>query len=80
MGYRPHRRVELVVTHEHRIELVLLILTGVAFLALLGRSLITGDDIPAGWGYLIGMSWGGLLGLREVVKRSGGGGGTSGSA
>ena len=73
MGARLHRWLELVVTHEHRIELVLLILTGVAFLALLTRSLITGDDIPTGWGYLIGMSWGGLLGLREVMKRPGGG-------
>ncbi len=60
--------------HEHRIEITLLALTGVGFLALLVRSLLTGEDIPAGWGYLIGMSWGGLIGVREVLRRPKGGG------
>lgn len=60
--------------HAYAIELVLLAVTVVAFLSFMVRSLLTGEDIPAGWGYLIGMSWGGLLGIREVFKRPGRGG------
>ena len=60
---------------EHIVELTLLAATVLVFLSFAARSLITGEDIPAGWGYLIGMSWGGLLGIREVLKRPKGGGG-----
>lgn len=57
------------------IEITLLVATVVAFLSFMVRSLLTGEDIPAGWGYLIGMSWGGLLGVREVLRRPKVGGG-----
>jgi len=64
------------VKREHIIELTLLAATVLVFLSFAVRSLVTGEDIPSGWGYLIGMSWGGLLGIREVLKRPRGGGGS----
>lgn len=54
------------------IELVLLFVTAISFLALVVKSLITGEDIPPTLAYLIGLSWGGLLGVKEVVNRIGG--------
>lgn len=58
-------------------EGVLLFLLSVAFLALLWRSVKTGEDIPSNWGYLIGVLWGILLGVRELFggKKDKGGNG-----
>lgn len=55
------------------IELTLLVTTAIAFLALVVKSILTGDDIPPTLAYLIGLSWGSLLGVKEVVRRIGGG-------
>jgi len=58
---------------ERTIEITLLVVTVIAVMSLLARSLITGEDIPQGWAMLIGSAWGGLLGIKEVVRRFGGG-------
>ncbi len=58
---------------ERTIEITLLVVTVIVVMSLLTRSLITGEDIPQGWAMLIGSAWGGLLGIKEVVRRFGGG-------
>lgn len=55
------------------IEITLLAFTVVAAIGFLARSLATGDDIPQGWAMLIGSAWGGLLGVKELARRFGGG-------
>ena len=54
------------------VEATLLIFTVFAAIGFLVRSLATGDDIPQGWAMLIGSAWGGLLGVKELVRRFGG--------
>lgn len=51
------------------IKITLLIITSLTALALLARSLITGEDIPQGWAFLIGSAWGALLGIGELSNR-----------
>lgn len=54
------------------IEVSLLAFTIVAAIGFLWRSLATGEDIPQGWAMLIGSAWGGLLGVKEIIRRFGG--------
>lgn len=55
-------------------EGVLLLLLSIAFLVHLWRSAKTGEDLPSNWGYLMGILWGVLLGVREFFgKRDEGG-------
>lgn len=51
------------------IRITLLIITSITALALLIRSLLTGEDIPQGWAFLIGSAWGALLGIGELSYR-----------
>ena len=51
------------------IKITLLIITSITALALLIRSLLTGEDIPQGWALLIGSAWGALLGIGELSNR-----------
>lgn len=51
------------------IKITLLIITSITALALLIRSLLTGEDIPQGWALLIGSAWGALLGIGELSDR-----------
>ncbi|ABJ91429.1 hypothetical protein YS40_035 [Thermus phage phiYS40] len=51
------------------IRITLLTITSVTALALLIRSLLTGEDIPQGWAFLIGSAWGALLGIGELAHR-----------
>lgn len=51
------------------IKITLLIITSITALALLVRSLLTGEDIPQGWALLIGSAWGALLGIGELSNR-----------
>lgn len=53
------------------VQATILILTGIAFIAFLVRSLFTGEDIPSGWLSIIGGSWGALLGVQELLRRGG---------
>lgn len=49
--------------------MTLLTITSLTALALLVRSLLTGEDIPQGWAFLIGSAWGALLGIGELSNR-----------
>lgn len=51
------------------VKITLLIITSITALALLIRSLLTGEDIPQGWALLIGSAWGALLGIGELSNR-----------
>lgn len=51
------------------IKITLLIITSITALALLIRSLLTGEDIPQDWALLIGSAWGALLGIGELSNR-----------
>ena len=53
------------------IQATILTLTGIAFIAFLVRSMLTGEDIPSGWLSIIGGSWGALLGVQELLRRGG---------
>jgi len=53
---------------------VLLATSVLVALALLWRTLRTGEDIPGTWASLIGLVWGALLGIRELVRRGNGNG------
>lgn len=47
--------------------------TAIILLGLWWRTMTTGEDIPNGWGLLLGSLWGALLGVGEALKRKGGG-------
>jgi len=49
-------------------EAVLLAITALASVAFLVRSLLTGEDIPSGWGLLLGSLWGALIGVESLTK------------
>lgn len=51
------------------IKITLLTITSITALALLIRSLLTGEDIPQDWALLIGSAWGALLGIGELSNR-----------
>jgi hypothetical protein len=53
------------------VQATILTLTGIAFIAFLVRSMLTGEDIPSGWLSIIGGSWGALLGVQELLRRGG---------
>lgn len=53
------------------VQATILTLTGIAFIAFLVRSMLTGEDIPTGWLSIIGGSWGALLGVQELLRRGG---------
>ena len=53
------------------VQATILILTGIAFIAFLVKSMLTGEDIPSGWLSIIGGSWGALLGVQELLRRGG---------
>lgn len=53
------------------VQTTILILTGIAFIAFLVRTMLTGEDIPSGWLSIIGGSWGALLGVQELLRRGG---------
>lgn len=53
------------------VQATILTLTGIAFIAFLVRSMLTGEDIPSGWLAIIGGSWGALLGVQELLRRGG---------
>lgn len=53
-------------------DAVLLATSVLVALALLWRTLHTGEDIPGTWASLIGLVWGALLGIRELVRRGNG--------
>lgn len=43
--------------------------TIIVLLGLWWRTMTTGEDIPSGWGLLLGSLWGALLGIGEGLKR-----------
>lgn len=53
------------------VQATILTLTGIAFIAFLVKSMLTGEDIPSGWLSIIGGSWGALLGVQELLRRGG---------
>ena len=59
----------MITQEDTLIKITLLIITSITALALLIRSLLTGEDIPQDWALLIGSAWGALLGIGELSNR-----------